>query len=212
MKYITGTRDARFCVSTENKQMDLFRNKYRINSARLADWDYSSNGFYFVTICTKDRQQYFGAIQNASIPGNETQNALSGDETENALTGNETQNLASLQATDMGIIAAQYWTDIPFIIMPDHLHGILLFNKNESNEWQPNKAGVQSKNLASVIRGFKAGVTKYATMSDIEFQWQPRYYDRVIRNADELERIRKYIGDNPANWLSEQGNPENLYR
>jgi REP element-mobilizing transposase RayT len=168
--------------------MDLFRNKYRIDSARLADWDYSSNGFYFVTICTKNKEPYFGTIQNTNLPGNET------------------QNLASLQATDIGLIVAQYWTEIPahfpfveldeFIIMPDHLHGILLFNKGEQSIWQPNKAGVKT----------------YATSNEIEFQWQPRYYDRVIRNSNDLERIRKYISDNPNNWLSEQGNPENLYR
>jgi putative transposase len=193
--------------------MELFRNKYRIDSTRLANWDFGSNGFYFVTICTKNKERYFGEIQNTSLPGNETKKGLS---------GKETQNLASLQATDMGIIAAQYWTDIPahfpfveldeFIIMPDHLHGILLFNKSEQSTWQPNQAGPQSKNLASVIRGFKAGVKKYATMRDIEFQWQPRYYDRVIRNSNELERIRKYIIDNPANWQTEKDNPENLYR
>jgi len=193
--------------------MELFANKFRINSTRLLDWDYSSNGFYFVTICTKDKEQYFGEIQTASHPENETQNALS---------GNETQNLASLQATDIGRIALQYWTEIPvhfpfveldeFIIMPDHLHGILLFNKSEQSTWQPNTAGPQSQNLASVIRGFKAGVKAYATTNDIEFQWQPRYYDRVIRNSNELERIRKYIADNPNNWPSEKDNSENLYR
>jgi REP element-mobilizing transposase RayT len=193
--------------------MDLFRNKYRINSARLADWDYSSNGFYFVTICTKNKEPYFGTIQNTNHPENETQNTLTGD---------ETQNIASLHATDIGMIAYQYWTEIPahfpfveldeFIIMPDHLHGILLFNKSEPSTWQPNKAGPQTQNLASVIRGFKAGVKTYATTKEIEFQWQLRYYDRVIRNSNELERIRKYITDNPNNWLSEQGNPENLYR
>ena len=184
--------------------MDLFQNKYRINSARLADWDYGSNGFYFVTICTKGKQPYFGEIQNTS------------------LTGEETQDLASLQATEIGIKTAQCWAEIPthfpfveldeFVIMPDHLHGILLFNKEETHTWQANQAGPQSRNLASVMRGFKAGVKTYATLNNLEFIWQPRYYDRVIRNSNELERIRKYIADNPANWLAEKDNPENLYR
>ena len=184
--------------------MDLYRNKFRISSSRLANWDYGSNGFYFLTICTKNKQPFFGTIINTSLPGNET------------------QDLASLQATDMGRIASQYWAEIPlhfpfvtldeYIIMPDHLHGILLFDKPEQNDWQPNKAGPQSKNLASVIRGFKAGVTKYATMNEIEFGWLAKYYDRVIRNNDELERIRKYIIENPNKWASEKDNAENLYR
>ena len=184
--------------------MESYRTKYRINSTRLADWDYGANGFYFVTICTKNKQSYFGTINDAQS------------------SSLETQNFASLQATDIGIIANQYWLDIPshfpfveldeYIIMPDHVHGILLFNKGEQKDWQPNKAGPQSQNLASVIRGFKAGVKKYATMNDIELQWQPRYYDRVIRNSDELERIRKYIVDNPTKWEAEHDNTENLYR
>jgi putative transposase len=184
--------------------MDSYTNKYRINSARLSDWDYGSNGFYFVTICTKNKRPFFGEI------------------VETEASSVETQNFASLQSTDIGLIASQYWTEIPvhfpfveldeFIIMPDHLHGILLFNKKEKRDWQPNKAGPQSQNLASVIRGFKAGVKKYATMNNINFEWQPRYYDRVIRNADELERIRKYIADNPYKWTSEKDNTENIYR
>lgn len=75
-----------------------------------------------------------------------------------------------------------------------------------------NRPGPQSGNLGAVIRGFKADVKGYATRQSLSFEWQPRFYDRVIRNADELRRIRKYIQDNPAKWSTEKGNPENLYR
>jgi putative transposase len=77
--------------------------------------------------------------------------------------------------------------------------------------WQPNQFGPQRQNLAAVIRGFKAGVTKQASLNQIEFGWQPRYYDRVIRNQNELDRIRIYIENNPVKWSVERDNPENLY-
>jgi len=72
---------------------------------------------------------------------------------------------------------------------------------NESNKPPPqNQFGPQSKNLASIIRGFKTGVTKNARLINPDFTWQSRYHDRIIRNNSEYQRISKYIRNNPANW------------
>lgn len=165
-----------------------FKNAYRIETTRLKNWDYGSHGLYFVTICTKNKQPYFGRITNNV----------------------EMQNFASLQPTIMGNIAQQYWNEIPkhfpfaeldaFVIMPDHVHGILFLNKPTYTEWNPNAFGSQSQNLASIIRGYKAAVKKYATLSNLEFDWQARYYDRVIHEGSELHATRKYIEDNPIKW------------
>lgn len=132
------------------------------------------------------------------------------------------QSIESLHATELGQVASEYWFRIPanfpfveldeFVVMPDHIHGILLFNKLADSGWQTNRFGPQSNNLASVIRGFKAGVKSYATTNGIDFQWQSRFYDRVIKNREELQRVRKYIEHNPINWLTEKDNPENIYR
>lgn len=72
----------------------------------------------------------------------------------------------------------------------------------QQQQQQPtgNKFGPQSKNLASVIRGFKIGVTKFANENNIPFAWQPRFYDRIIRNTDEMNRIAEYIEGNVARW------------
>lgn len=67
-----------------------------------------------------------------------------------------------------------------------------------------NKFGPQSQNLASIVRGFKIGVTKNARMIDPNFQWQARYHDHIIRNDASYQRIKNYIENNPANW-SEDG-------
>lgn len=84
--------------------------------------------------------------------------------------------------------------------MPNHIHGILFFNKPDYNEWKPNTFGPQSKNLAAVIRGYKAAVKKYATLHEIEFNWQARYHDHVVRSEKSLNNIRKYIMNNPVKW------------
>ncbi len=176
--------------------MKKYQNKYRIDTTRLKNWDYGSTGFYFVTICTRHRENYFGDIIQPL----------------------ETQNFASLPSpqlypTSIGKIANQYWFEIPdhfpfvvldeFVIMPDHLHGILYFDKPEYEFRisQPNKFAPQSQNLGSVIRGYKAAVKKYATMNLIEFSWQARYHDHVICTERELQAIRRYIQNNPKKWM-----------
>jgi putative transposase len=172
-----------------------YKNKYRSDTIRLKNHDYGSDDWYFVTICTKNRDRYFGEIiRGENIPPG-------------------TQHFATLlQPTNIGKIANQYWTEIPnhfpfvildeFVIMPDHVHGLIYFNKPDHRYriQQPNQFGPQSQNLASVIRGFKAAVKKYATINNIPFQWQSRYHEHVVRNQVSLHRIRKYIQNNTDKW------------
>jgi hypothetical protein len=63
-----------------------------------------------------------------------------------------------------------------------------------------NRFGPQSKNLASIVRGYKVGVSKFARHTNTLFQWQTRYHDRIIRDAGEYMRISNYIRNNPAKW------------
>jgi hypothetical protein len=84
---------------------------------------------------------------------------------------------------------------------------------NETNIAKPiddvykNKFGPQSKNLASILRGFKSAVTTFARINNIQFGWQPRFHDHIIRNDESFQRISKYIANNQANW-----NDDNFYR
>ena len=173
---------------------DRYQQKYRIAAARLAGYDYGSNGMYFITICTRNKELFFGDIRGSEI-----------------------------YPSVMGQVAVDCWVAIPtyfpfvvldaFQLMPNHVHGVLWICKPDAalTEWQPNQFGPQSQNMASIIRGFKAGVKKHATLNHLDFAWQPRYYDRVVRNESELKRIRTYIENNPAKWETEKHNPENLY-
>lgn len=174
----------------------LFRGQYRIDATRLLNYDYGSNGAYFVTVCTKDKLHYFGEIITT---------------TEGPI----------IKPTVIGQRVIDGWFSIPefsafvqlgeFQLMPNHLHGIIFFDKPNYSDWQPNTFGPQSQNLGSVLRGYKAGVKAFATTNNIDFVWQTRYHDRVIRSNDELNRIRQYIVENPANWERDRDNDQGLY-
>jgi putative transposase len=67
-----------------------------------------------------------------------------------------------------------------------------------------NRFGPQSKNLASIIRGFKSAVTQYARIHQIAFAWQTGFHDSIIWNASSFRRITKYIRNNPDNWNKDE--------
>jgi REP-associated tyrosine transposase len=178
---------------------DKYKGKYRIASARLASWDYGSNAAYFITICTHDRAYAFGEVVNGAV-----------------------------DLTPLGRAAWDCWYAIPehfpfvlldeFVAMPNHVHGIVIIDKPSPNvtsvetqniaslrPTQPkNKFGPQSQNLASIVRGFKIGVTKYARQHQIEFAWQARYHDHIVRDAADCQRIRTYIVENPTKWAADK--------
>jgi putative transposase len=178
--------------------MEKFQNKYRIPSARWAAWDYSSNAAYFVTICVANRAHDFGRVVEGKMI-----------------------------LSPLGQSAQDCWDEIPAhfpfvelgesVIMPNHAHGVVVINKPDiavaTVETQylaslppqsRNKFGPQSQNLASIIRGYKIGVTKFARQNNIPSAWQARYHDHVIRNVAEQERISQYILSNPLNWMNDE--------
>lgn len=191
--------------------MAKFKNKYRIESTRLKNWDYSRQAAYFITICTANREHFFGKIENQG----------------------ETPCMASLSA--IGIIVEQEWVKTPeirpdmnlelgeFVVMPNHFHGIIFIGNNEFNSdgdamcrgamhrastdgIYKNEFGPQSKNLSSIIRGFKSAVTVQARKIDPEFGWQSRFHDHIIRNTISYDAISQYIIDNPKKWIDDEFN------
>jgi REP element-mobilizing transposase RayT len=177
----------------------LFNNKYRIPSARLQNWNYASEAMYFVTICTKNMKNYFGEI-------------------------NGSMQIKTLQATKMGEIACSEWyrtlelrPDMnlelgEFVVMPNHIHGIIMIGENEYNTpcgdamhcVCTNQFVPQSKNLSSIIRGYKSAVTVFARKNKIDFEWHPRFHDRIIRSTFEYNNISNYIINNPAKWVEDK--------
>ena len=109
----------------------------------------------------------------------------------------------------------------PFVVMPDHFHAIIIIGPNDFNQTaagnhhgrdamhgvsttNTHTFGPQRKNLSSVIRGFKSAVTTYARKNRINFGWQTRFHDRIIRDDAEFSRIAQYIENNPAKWMSNE--------
>ncbi len=173
--------------------MTLYKNKYRIESARLKGYDYSSPGWYYITICTKKRVNYFGNIVETPNLG------VSAVETPNLGV-----SMAKIQLSEIGIIADTYWNEIPihnphlkldiYQIMPDHIHGIIQITD------VPPKSKSRPT-IGEIINQFKRICTLTTKYANIKFAWQPRFYDHIIRDDAELQRIRNYIRDNPQNWI-----------
>ena len=168
--------------------INKFLNQYRIESAR-AKWHDYDGGSYFVTICTQGREWYFGKIQN----------------------GEMILSQLGLVAEDCLQKIHSHFpnVEVPLsVVMPNHIHAIIVIDNHVETQnfasLQQQKCkprfGPQSKNLASVVRGFKIGVTKYARQNNIPFDWQSRYHDHIIRDQMEMNRIADYILNNVSKW------------
>ena len=100
--------------------------------------------------------------------------------------------------------------------MPNHVHGIIqIENYDRRNApWRvPTKFGPLVKNsLSSIINHYKGNVKRCCNKNNFEhFAWQTRFYDRIIRTDEELNRIRQYIQNNPLKWELDRNNQENLF-
>jgi len=88
-----------------------------------------------------------------------------------------------------------------FIIMPDHLHGILIIKNTGVQYIEPLRHQYQKiipKSIGSIVRSYKASVTRWCNKNQLEnFKWQRNYYERIITNQKELKNIRNYIKTNP---------------
>ena len=149
-------------------------------SPRLPRYDYAWPGAYFVTICVADRMPRFGEVveQRACLNG-------------------------------AGEMIDRHWRSIPerfpqvsldaYVLMPNHLHGILLINTTD-------KAGADS--LSAILGAFKSlttreysdGVRRGLWPRYERRLWQASFYDHVIRNERDLQRVCDYIAANPARW------------
>ncbi len=221
---------------------------------RLQHWDYRWNGSYLITICTKNRLPYFGEI-------------IGGE----------------MHLSRVGILAYVFWFEIKnhsknfeigeFVVMPNHVHGILTINNRETvgtqndagaketcsdeasrhalildrktgedqtekllNEseiessrhallFQPPERDLQASSkgsemsktigqmrfqnqgknsISSIVGGYKSAVTKYANRLELDFGWQNRFYDLIIRDPRSFSSISSYIKNNPKTWLNDE--------
>lgn len=155
---------------------------------RLRGYDYSQSGWYFVTICIKDKIKCLGKIESKKM-----------------------------EYSQYGDIILKFWQEIPkhyknvfldeWIIMPDHIHGIIII-ENPIIIANTGNYGLLSK----IVKSFKEISLKTIrkNYNDYEFAWQRSFYDHIIRNEKSLNKIREYIRNNPSKWELDKNNLENL--
>ena len=199
--------------------MNTKKNKIQTNrkSNRLKGYDYSVDGYYFITICTKDKLHFFGDIKNDNMILN-----------------------------DCGRCVNDIWQQIPkfytniyldeFIVMPNHIHGIVIIenkntvrteyysvhamkknapkNKNVGTEYHSvhnhNVLTIHNArpNISQIIKSFKVSCTKTIRKkyNDYNFGWHRSFYDHIIRDEKSLLEIQKYIVANPLKWHLDENN------
>lgn len=188
---------ARQAAPLRNEFMTYNPDLHHRQSIRLKDYDYSSAGAYFVTIYTHGRECLFGEI----IDG-------------------------GMQVNDAGRMAEKVWLELPgrfpdvvldaFVVMPNHFHGILFIVGAPlaapclelAHENKGTASGTPT--LGKIMRAFKSisGIEVNRILDRQERPlWQRNYYERIIRNGDELSSIREYIMFNPSKWAEDEENP-----
>jgi REP element-mobilizing transposase RayT len=182
-------------------------------SIRLSNWDYSSEGIYFITICCFENKMFFGEIIDKKMILNE-----------------------------LGKMASLFWKKIhehfshvypdEYVIMPNHIHGILILDysgvrtrhgvslqSNIGDDVGPchgmahqgngiNKFSKPVKNSVSVIvNQYKSTLKRWCNKNGyVSFQWQSRFYDKIIWDENSVDEVRCYIRDNPRNWEKDELN------
>jgi len=149
-------------------------------SLRLRGFDYAQAGAYFVTICSHNKQCFFGNIVDFRMQLN---------------------NIGTLVVACWKELANQYkFVKLDeWILMPNHLHGIIWLDNNQ-----------YGKSLGRIVATFKAMSTAQVrkTINPKINLWQRNFFEHVIRNEEDLFRIREYIIDNPVQWAVDLENPD----
>ena len=176
--------------------------KHHRHSIRLKEYDYTQPGGYFVTIMAHQRVCLFGGIANEKMQLNES-----------------------------GSIVEECWHAIPdhftnvelgaYVVMPNHIHGIIVINDRADADASARRGTIDRApteqfgkpvigSIPTIIRTFKAAVTRRVgrelTATGI---WQKNYYEHVIRDLEDWDRIHRYIESNPSMWAEDDENPMN---
>jgi putative transposase len=186
-----------------------YYDKFRGDTFRAQWWDYRENAPYFITICTKNQTHYFGECKNGVM---------------------------TLSA--IGAIVQGFWYEIPkhfpfahleeFQVMPNHIHGILVFdktdqqleqenvdmlhrndlNQNAENPSNPFFSEISPKkgSLGVILRSYKSICSKiiHQAFPKSAFDWQIKFHDHIIRNQKSFDIISNYIVENPLRWKDDR--------
>lgn len=167
-----------YLMTNENHTSELPKRK----TVRLKHYDYSSIGYYFVTICCFNRQPLFGYIENGEMHLNE-----------------------------FGKIAYQEWLNTfekrrnleldAFVIMPNHVHLIVNIKEKMTDNENVKRSFTNTHNdLGAIVRGYKGAVSSKLKNYIPHPIWQRNYHEHIIKNAKAYEQIWDYVTHNPLLW------------
>ena len=159
---------------------------------RLKEYDYSTNGAYFVTVCTQNRKQVLS----------------------NIIVGTGVLDCPKIQLLNYGKIADKYIRQLNnfydnisvdnYVIMPDHIHLLLMIQNGQSGTPVPTDVNLKIDNANSQVAKFISTFKRFCNKEYGGNIWQARYYDHVIRNKNDYNEIWEYIENNPAKWIKEK--------
>lgn len=169
----------------------FMKKKFRRRSIRLPEYDYLKAGAYFITICSFNKELIFGRV----IDG-------------------------KMILSEIGKIVKDFIEEIPkhfenvfvdeYVVMPNHIH--ILISIVGVQNFEPLRHEYKKiipKSIGSIIRSYKASVTKWCKENDYKkFKWQRNYFEHIIRNQEDHYRIREYIQNNPLQWELDEENPD----
>ncbi|MFT3890637.1 MAG: hypothetical protein QM730_03310 [Anaerolineales bacterium] len=168
--------------------------KHHRHSIRLMGYDYSLAGAYFVTIVAWQREMLFGEIVNGEMVLNEFGQIVS-------------EKWQWLE-TQYPYVALGAW-----IVMPNHFHGILVIHDDGRGGSRSAPTPIKRKPLGGLIGAFKTVSTKHINLSrntEGQLVWQRNYYEHIIRNEQEMDRITRYVEANPSLWAEDDENSNNV--
>lgn len=161
-------------------------------SIRLKEYDYTQKGAYFITIVTYRREPLFGEIVDGVMQLNEW---------------GEIARREWFKTAELRPFVELYEDE--FVVMPNHAHGILWMNDDvgaERRSAPTDMPHVTAGSLGAIVRAYKSAVT-YAINAARQTRgmvvWQRNYYEHIIRNDADLNRIRNYIVNNPLKWADD---------
>ena len=165
-------------------------------STRLAGYNYSSDNLYFVTSCVHNRICCFGEIVGTGRDLSLQKGDLS-----------QQSSLPKMILNEYGLVAENQWYWLSkqyqyvvlheFVVMPNHIHGILEINRSRII----SSDSIKIKSLSELIGAYKTTTSKQIHLTGfIDFQWQRSFYEHIIRDEKSLETISDYIFNNPKNW------------
>ncbi len=181
--------------------------RHHRQSIRIKEFDYSQPGGYVVTIVSHQRECLFGEIVNQEI-----------------------------KLSRLGLIVKQQWEKLPrrfpyvelgaFVIMPNHVHGIIIIHDRRGTAEDSKDLGAGafrrapteefgepiSGSIPTIVRSYKSAVAYRSHLMPGKREspvWQRNYYEHIVRDEKDWDRINRYIQSNPGMWAEDHENPLN---